>query len=57
MMASSAIALTCIFYTEFIHLCIQLHFTHLCLFKSKDQMDEHYNVNDASEWMNIMDKY
>ena len=56
-MASSAIALTCIFYTEFIHLCIQLHFTHLCLFKSKDQMDEHYNVNDASEWMNIMDKY
>ena len=57
MMAGSVIALTHIFYTEFIHLCIQLRFTHLRLFKSKDQMDEHYDLNDAGAWMNIMHKY
>ena len=57
MMAYSAIALIHIPYMEFILLHIQLRFTHLRLFKSKDQMDEHYDVNDAGAWMNIMDKH
>ena len=34
--------------------CIQLRFTHLCLSNFEHQMDEHYDVNDASEWMNVM---
>jgi len=43
-----------ILYIEFILLCIQLRFTHLHLSKSERQMDEHYDVNDAGEWMNVM---
>jgi len=56
MMVGSAIVLIHIPYTEFILSHIQLRFTHLRLFKSKDQMDEHYDVNDAGEWMNNMDE-
>ena len=42
-----------ILYTEFIFSCIQLRFTHLHLSNFEHQMDEHYNINDAGEWMNI----
>lgn len=35
--------------------CIQLCFTHLRLSNFDHPMDEHYDVNDAGEWIDDMD--
>ena len=47
---------THILYAKFILSCIQLCFTHwhLHLSNFEHHMDEHYDVNNAGEWINIL---